>query len=75
MPKIPLTDLPIKTYEPTDGQGMCIAMIERCPIFFRGKTPMQAAAAAEKWRQEEVAKLDRAKAKREARRNKGRVSE
>jgi len=56
MAKVHTLDLPIRTWTPTADGDPCIAMIGRLPMIFKGKTPMQAHMAADRWRKTETEK-------------------
>lgn len=59
MVKGPFWDTPIDVYTCiTNPERKCIARIGRAPVFFTGKTPMQAKRAAEDWRQAEREKAE-----------------
>jgi len=59
MAKLHLLDQSIRTWTPNDEADPCIAMIGRNPMFFYGKTSLQAYMAAENWRKEAVQKMAR----------------
>ncbi|MGR3823843.1 hypothetical protein [Salipiger marinus] len=59
MSKVSLLDLPITTFTPDQEGQPHLAFIDRpgrLPIYFRGKTSMQAHMKAVSWREEEAAK-------------------
>lgn len=66
MAKKPITELRIRLFQPMADGDPYIALIGNLAMLFKGKTPMQAHAAAEKWRREETEKLkSKAQRKRE----------
>ena len=67
MAKVTILELPIFTYSCTSHPDrMCLATIGNLPLLFKGKTPMQAHMAAEKWRKEEHARLSKGDARKKA---------
>lgn len=67
MAKTSILDLPIYTWTPVQDGQPCIARIADLPMFFTGKTPMQAHMAADAWRKEEVGKIKAREAAKAAR--------
>ena len=72
---VPITDLPIYAYTPTDKGRMCIAFIGDLPVYFKRPTVEAARKAADAWRHEEVAKIKSAEAKRAEKRLKQKGAE
>lgn len=60
MPKkrnmVPITDLPIFTYQPMQPGRKFLAKIGKLPMIFKGATEDIARSNADAWRHEEVAK-------------------
>lgn len=55
--KLHILDMKIRTWSPTDKDDPCIAKIGWLPMFFTGKTPMQAHIAADNFRKAETEKV------------------
>ncbi len=65
--KVAWADMRVRVWTPLDDRDPCIAMIGTAPVFFEGKTPLAARRKAEEFRNEHLAKQERAKAAAEAR--------
>ena len=60
MVKIPFTDLKIRVWMPMEAGQPYLALIDQCPLIFKGPSPFAVHKAADEWRKAEVAKIERA---------------
>lgn len=65
--RVPITELPIFTYQPMQAGRKYLAKIGNLPMVFKGDTVEQAKAEADAWRHAEYAKEKKASAAKAAR--------
>lgn len=60
MAKTPFADLPIYTFAPLQEGQPFLALIDKCPLIFKGATPFSVHMMADAWRKKEIAKHEKA---------------